>query len=119
MFIRRSFAAVSAATCLVVVSPVIAANHGHHDHGGHGAHGMAMPMAVEATGEVRGLSANSGKIKLKHDPVPALGWPAMVMDFKVQDKKLLEGLKSGDAVSFSFVPGESGNVVTAIQKRGR
>lgn len=90
-------------------------SHAAHDH--HAAH--AMPMAIQATGEVRGLNAKAGKIKLKHDPIPALGWPAMVMDFKVQDSKLLGGLKAGDAVTFSFVSGEAGNVVTAIQKRGR
>lgn len=86
-----------------------------HDHAAH----HAMPMTIQATGEVRGLSAKSGKIKLRHDPIPSLGWPAMVMDFKVQDSKLLTGLKTGDAVTFSFVSGEAGNVVTAIQKRGQ
>lgn len=86
----------------------------HHNHGAH-----AMPMTIEASGEVRGLAAKAGKIKLKHDPIPALGWPAMVMDFKVQEGKLLNGLKVGDAVSFSFVSGEAGHVVTAIRKQGQ
>ena len=91
--------------------------HDRHAHDHHAAH--AMPMPIQATGEVRGLNAKAGKIKLKHDPIPALGWPAMVMDFKVQDGKSLGGLKIGDAVTFSFVSGETGNVVTAIQKRGQ
>ncbi|MBM4190034.1 MAG: copper-binding protein [Betaproteobacteria bacterium] len=86
----------------------------HHHHADH-----AMPMAIQATGEVRGLNLKAGKIKLKHDPIPALGWPAMVMDFKVQDGQLLGGLKVGDAVTFSFVSGEAGNVLTVIQKRGK
>jgi Cu/Ag efflux protein CusF len=75
-------------------------------------------MTIQATGEVRGLNLKAGQLKLKHDPIPALGWPAMVMAFKVQDNKLLGGLKVGDAVTFSFVSGEAGHVVTVIQKRG-
>ena len=88
-----------------------------HAHDQHSAH--AMPMTIQATGEVRGLNARAGKVKLKHDPIPVLGWPAMVMDFKVQDGRLLNGLKVGDAVAFGFVSGEAGNVVTVIQKRGQ
>lgn len=99
---------------VAVSFPVFANDMGSMHH-----HTMHMPMAVEATGVVRGIAAQSGKIKLKHDPIPALGWPAMVMDFKVQAPALLQGLKTGDRVTFSFVSGEAGNVVTAIQKQGR
>ncbi len=101
---------------VLLLMPFARAESPVHNHG-HGAH--AMPMAIEGTGEVRGLSAKTGKIKLKHDPIPSLGWPAMVMDFKVQDRKLLDGLKVGDVVSFSFVSGEAGNVVMAIRKQGQ
>lgn len=107
----------SALVASLLFSPAVFA--AEHAHGGHAAHGHhAMPMAIEATGEVRKITAASGNIKLKHDPIPALGWPAMVMDFKLQDPALANGLKAGDAVTFSFVSGEAGHVVTAIQKRG-
>lgn len=98
-------------------APLAWAESSSHDHHGHGA--QAMPMVIETTGEVRGLTAKSGQIKLRHEAIPALGWPAMVMSFKAQDRKLLNGLKVGDAVAFSFVSGEAGHVVTAIRKQGQ
>lgn len=101
----------------VLAAPLAWAEHDHamlmqHDHA------MQTAQVVSATGEIRGMSLAAGKIKLRHDPIPALDWPAMVMDFKVKNKALLNGLKPGDAVNFTFEAGETGNVVTSIQKRG-
>ena len=47
---------------------------------------------VSATGVVQQVKAEQGKVKIDHDPIPALGWPKMNdMYFRVKDKAVLEG----------------------------
>lgn len=63
---------------------------------------------VDATGQgiVHGVTAD-GKLSLSHDPIPALGWPAMQMDMDVA------GLDTADIpldrdVEFDLAQGEDG-----------
>ncbi|MEW5888671.1 MAG: copper-binding protein [Pseudomonadota bacterium] len=72
--------------------------------------------AVHASGVVKRLDAGAGVVNIAHDPVPALKWPAMTMDFKVKDKKLLESVKPEQRIMFSLVnqPG-SGYVISHIE----
>ncbi len=75
------------------------------------------PAAVghKTVGQVDAIDAASGTLTLKHEPVPALKWPAMTMEFKAANSGLLRGLKPGQAVSFEFVERQSGEyVVTSI-----
>lgn len=44
----------------------------------------------------------AGKIMLKHEPIPALEWPAMTMGFKIKDKSQLAKLRKGDKVEFTL-----------------
>lgn len=53
-------------------------------------------------GTVNKVDAANGVVNITHDPIPALKWPGMTMDFKVADKKLLSSVKSGQAVSFGL-----------------
>ncbi|WP_225890120.1 copper-binding protein [Indioceanicola profundi] len=66
-----------------------AEGHGHHD-------------VVVGTGTVKGLDAAKGTVKLAHDPIPALKWPAMVMDFKVAKDVDLGSLSAGQQVEFAL-----------------
>jgi Cu(I)/Ag(I) efflux system protein CusF len=45
----------------------------------------------------------SGKVKLQHEAIPALGWGAMTMDFKVTDKSVLEKVKKGEQIEFTLI----------------
>lgn len=45
------------------------------------------------------------KVKLAHEPIKSLGWPAMTMDFKVTNSALLDGVKAGDAIIFDLEQG--------------
>ena len=56
----------------------------------------------QGTGKVVSVDRAKLRIKLAHDPVKSLGWPAMVMDFNVTNASLLDGLKEGDAVQFEL-----------------
>lgn len=50
----------------------------------------------------------AGKIKLKHEAIPELDWPAMTMFFSVADKSQLETLHIGDKVEFQLMKSNDG-----------
>lgn len=70
---------------------------------------QAMPAMTAAaqkmphgTGKVVAIDAAAKEITLAHDPIPELGWPAMTMDFAVQDAAPLKSLRPGDVVRFGL-----------------
>lgn len=100
--------------CLVALlggGPVLATETGH-DHNA----APAATQAIPATGTVKSLDAAAGKLVIAHDPIPALKWPAMTMDFRLADKALAGKVKAGDKVKFTLTPSEKGSyTVTAIE----
>ena len=69
--------------------------------------GMAMKKentqtSHQGTGKVVSVDRAKSKIKMAHEPIKSLGWSAMMMDFKVANAALLDGLKEGDAVQFEL-----------------
>ena len=91
---------------LAFAVPAAAQNHAHH------AAGHEAAAAIEAVGVVKAVDAKSGAVTVAHDPVPALGWPAMTMSFKVASGVVLSGVKVGDRVKFRL----RGQQITAIRK---
>ncbi len=77
--------------------------------------GAALAQGHQATGVVKRVDAVKGVVLLKHDPIKSLGWPGMTMDFSVRDKKLLQGLKPEQKVTFEFVEEKSRYVITSIK----
>ncbi len=77
--------------------------------------GAAFAQSHQATGVVKRVDAARGVVLVKHDPVKSLGLPGMTMDFSVRDKKLLQGLKPEQKVSFEFVEEKSRYVITSIK----
>jgi len=71
------------------------------------------PATHSASGTVKKLDPQKGRITIAHGPVPELKWPAMVMPFKAS-AELMEGLEVGDKVSFEFTQEGMGTIV-AIQ----
>ena len=69
------------------------------------------------TGVVRRLYPGEDRLNMEHDPIEALGWPSMVMDFRVEPGVSLEGLAPGDAVEFELREGSDGYRVSAIRRR--
>lgn len=63
---------------------------------------------IEATGTgvVRAVTPE-GRVTVAHDPIPALGWPAMEMEMPVRGVDLA-GLRPGARVSFDLARGEDG-----------
>lgn len=53
----------------------------------------------DAKGVVTKIDLELGSVEIDHEDIPGL-MPAMLMEFYVSDKKLLNGLKVGDKIDF-------------------
>jgi len=83
-----------------------------YDHGA----APAATQGIPATGTVKNVDATAGKLVIAHDPIPALKWPAMVMDFRLADKALAGKVKAGDQVKFELKEGDKGvYLITTIE----
>lgn len=69
----------------------------------------------QGQGTVTKIDAKSGKIGIKHGPIATMNWPAMTMDFTVEDKTALKKFKPGDKIAFDMRAAGAGQyVVTRI-----
>ena len=110
----RTFAALAA---VLTVGAVQAADmnmdmSGHEHHmmaGDHSMHMAAQSPAVQAVGVA------NGKVTIEHEPIAALQWPAMTMRFTFKDPKLVEGLKAGDKIHFTFTQEGQLSVLQSIE----
>jgi Cu(I)/Ag(I) efflux system protein CusF len=83
---------------------------------------MAMPStkttpqkAIAGKGIVVSENKSGGYVTLKHEVIPAIGWGAMTMEFKVKDKMLLDKVKKGDKVQFTLMQQGQDYVITSIK----
>lgn len=73
----------------------------------------AAPIA--ATGVVRGIMREHGMLTLEHEPIEALGWSAMTMDFSVREGVSLDRVREGDRVRFQLEKNGKRYLITAIE----
>jgi Cu/Ag efflux protein CusF len=72
--------------------------------------------AAQGKGVVKKVDAAAGVVNIAHEAIPAIKWPAMTMDIKVKDAKLLAGIKAGQAVNFGLVKDPAaGYVISRIE----
>ena len=81
-----------------------------------GQKGKAAVGLHETSGRVEAVTPES--VTVSHAPVPAIGWPAMTMSFRLENPQLASGLKAGDQVTFAFEQQGSAQVVRRIAKTG-
>ena len=74
----------------------------------------ATPRLYETTGTIEQITATS--VTLSHEPVVALGWPAMTMSFALPDTTIARGLKKGDRVRFGFDQPPAGPTLRRMAK---
>ena len=55
---------------------------------------------VMGQGTVNTVTPEENKLNLTHDPIPALGWPAMTMDFMVKPGVIPADLAPGETIHF-------------------
>ena len=75
----------------------------------------AMSGGMDATGVVKTIRAEQGKVKIEHGPIDKFGMPAMTMVFKVQNPADLEKLEKGMAVEFDVENSSGGFEIIRIK----
>lgn len=71
---------------------------------------------ITGTGIIKKIIPTENRLNLAHDPIDALGWPSMIMDFDIKAGVKLEGLKVGDKVTFGLEQGKDGYIIGTIRK---
>ena len=69
----------------------------------------------KAFGTVTKVEPGKASVTISHGPVQSMNWPSMVMDFKLKDKALLDSLKQGEKVEFSFVQSGKDYTITQVK----
>lgn len=69
----------------------------------------------EGYGVVKDVNATDGKVKIAHQPIGALGWPAMTMWFRLH-APLPPETKAGDSVRFELRQQGKEWVITRIER---
>ena len=72
-------------------------------------------QAHKASGTVSKVDSGKGTVTIAHGPVESMKWPAMTMTFKAKDKAMLDKVKPGDKVDFSFSQSGKDYVVSEIK----
>ncbi len=70
---------------------------------------------TEAVGVVDDINTAKGIVTISHEPIKSLGWPAMTMDFVVQDKKMLSKIAKGKKIQFTFIEHRGNYLITKIK----
>ena len=79
-----------------------------YDHAVAPANAATATATITATGTVKSVDAAKGKLVIDHEPIPALNWPRMTMDFQLAEKAMASQIKAGDQVQFEIKEGEKG-----------
>ena len=75
----------------------------------------AHPSDVQGVGVIKAIDTTNNTITLHHEPVAALGWPAMTMVLKVASPDLLTRAKVGDKILFTLYPDDVDSIITSIK----
>ncbi len=73
-------------------------------------------QTYETTGKVEKVTA--GDMTFSHQPVPALGWPAMTMTFGKPASNAFPDVKVGQTVHFVFRQSDDGYQLTKVEPEG-
>ena len=76
-------------------------------------------VSYKAVGRLDAVDAKANSITVTHQPIPALKWPSMTMDFNLAAPGLIKGFAPGTPIRFEFEqrgPGEF--VITRIEANG-
>lgn len=76
---------------------------------------LAASRASEIYSGAGAVTAITGdQVTIAHGPIKGIGWPAMTMTFRAGSPEMVEGIKVGDRVSFSFRQEGGPSVLTSI-----
>jgi len=72
---------------------------------------------IMGTGVIKKIMADEHKLNMYHDPIPAIDWPSMTMNFEFKHGVDVSNLKPEDAVQFHLEKAEDGYVISSISKQ--
>jgi Cu(I)/Ag(I) efflux system periplasmic protein CusF len=70
---------------------------------------------VDSKGIVTKIDLKLGSVELDHEEIKGV-MPAMIMEFYVKDKKMLDGLKLGDKVDFTLEDNKGQEMIVKLAK---
>lgn len=70
----------------------------------------------QGIGKIKAINLSNQTITIQHEEIPALNWPSMTMDFKVEKAVKLENLKIEDQVNFNLKKIDDHWIITEIKK---
>lgn len=68
-------------------------------------------ITIEGKGIIKALNISQHSIMLQHEPIPALSWPAMTMDFSVDKNIDLNNFKVEDHIQFILKKNNENNFI--------
>lgn len=100
-------------TLCTLTAPVSAMGDEHS----HAKSEVSTEKTISASGTVKSIAQDHMSLRIFHDPIPALKWPAMNMPFEVADHELTHPLEVGDRVNFEFVQKEGREIIVRMRKQ--
>jgi len=77
---------------------------------------MDAGKTVSANGVVKVIMTEDRKLNLQHEAITDLGWPAMTMDFALEDGVDINGLSVDDKVLFQLQERDDRYLITSVHK---
>lgn len=75
-------------------------------------------VGPSGTGTINAVDIEHRTVNISHDPIPAIGWPAMTMDMAVAPSVDLDAVAPGSQVTFSLSRGADGVYVIGSLSAG-
>lgn len=102
-------------SCALVTVSLVTAGYAQSDTST-----RAMPSPTSAghlvVGVVQAIEAESRSLTIAHQPITAMGMPAMTMAFRADPSVNIASVKPGDAIAFVLSPSAAGGVsITSLQ----
>lgn len=94
---------------LVLTAPMAFAqmDHSTMDHSNMTMNEDVIEGAVHAKAVINAMG--EGMVNVSHEPIPAIGWPAMTMDMSLTaDAQMMGDIAVGDTVTIMLIQGEDG-----------
>lgn len=73
--------------------------------------------AIRSTGVVTAIDPTAGTITLDHEPIFAISWPAMSMQFQAENPAMLQGIAVGDHVAFDLKSASETSTIIMVEKQ--
>jgi len=109
-------------TLVFVFSSTVFSSDHSHDHHKHHSDDSEMAMGPGGANEVingviKKIKRETSILIIDHEKIPSINMDAMVMPFKVADKKLFDGLKEDQKIGFKFRVEDNKFVIYEIYKK--